>query len=425
MSTGPDSPQFVLTLVHGTFATNAPWTGEKSVLRESLVAALPAGPVEFVPFNWSGRNSHRARFAAGLALRKVLRANLGRHPGSRHLVIAHSHGGNVAAYALRRFRLADRVAGVVALGTPFIEGEPNDLREVAGRVRRGLFLVLAALATLALGQFGLFSIAEPRSYPLFLGAVALAAAACGFLFSRRGPFLARWERDQARAVRRLLFRERLRVPFLCVSTGRDEARLILGLVAAADSLWAWSLRLLLWGQYFLLAGAFFGLPAFAYVVVKEQEDSLGAVIMAALFAVAWVVLWPTLLLLILLTRRVAPLFQSVGSEVLRRAGYEWGVWGGYSFVRSRQAVWPSCVGDVSREVVASRYALWSFAMRHSDLYENPIVLAAIARWILCGNERGDGPTGLIGLSPADRSPAEAVPGEVATGPRATPTRASD
>ena len=115
----PKQPDAVITLVHGTWAQNASWTGANSPLCSALRAAFPN--VLLVPFRWSGANTLRARHNGSQALSAHLRSFIGSHPAARHYIIAHSHGGNVAMYALREDDLRRRIDGLVCLSTPFLQ----------------------------------------------------------------------------------------------------------------------------------------------------------------------------------------------------------------------------------------------------------------------------------------------------------------
>jgi hypothetical protein len=109
---------YIITLVHGTRAPGAPWTQEGSPLRAHLTEAL--GEVSFEVFSWSGKNSVTARAKAAEGLRLHLYACIEKHPTGRQFIIGHSHGGNVALYALRDAKLAQQVAGTICLATPFL-----------------------------------------------------------------------------------------------------------------------------------------------------------------------------------------------------------------------------------------------------------------------------------------------------------------
>lgn len=118
-----------LILVHGTFAKADGWPAENSRFRRELAAALGGLDVEMHAFAWSGwfgtrlNNGHRYRLAAGRQLAELLS-----QPSARcQIVVAHSHGGNVARYALRDDEARAKVAGLVCMGTPFLRVERRDL----------------------------------------------------------------------------------------------------------------------------------------------------------------------------------------------------------------------------------------------------------------------------------------------------------
>ena len=67
-------PSVVITLVHGTFASGAPWTRPDSALR-SRWPGTTERPVCFSVFEWSGGNSHRDRVAASGDLAEHLLAS--------------------------------------------------------------------------------------------------------------------------------------------------------------------------------------------------------------------------------------------------------------------------------------------------------------------------------------------------------------
>ena len=129
----------VIVLVHGTFATNAAWTRPDHSFYKTLKAKID-GRIEI--FVWSGENSHEARLAAGDQLAKFVRAL--KLPLQAHAhVIAHSHGGNVALYALRDAEFSDRVASLCFMGTPFLEVRNRN-------VSKGLRFFASAVGWLAL-----------------------------------------------------------------------------------------------------------------------------------------------------------------------------------------------------------------------------------------------------------------------------------
>ena len=112
-------PAYVCILVHGTFARGAAWTGSDSTLRQHLVKQLGPSAI-FKRFLWSGTNSHGARIEAATQLARFVRCSTEEFPDSPHVFIAHSHGGNVALYALRDQSTSNAIAAIVCMGTPFI-----------------------------------------------------------------------------------------------------------------------------------------------------------------------------------------------------------------------------------------------------------------------------------------------------------------
>jgi hypothetical protein len=132
--------KYVITLIHGTFAGNASWMRSRSLFRAQLRTEIP-DPIVFKVFKWGYfNNSPRARSRATSDLQKRLKRTLLAHPDAIHVVIGHSHGGNVALQALKDPILSARIAAVVCLATPFIAARPRNLRFALGAL---CFLILA------------------------------------------------------------------------------------------------------------------------------------------------------------------------------------------------------------------------------------------------------------------------------------------
>lgn len=113
-----------VTLVHGTFASKAAW-----VRKGPMTRALDAAGIGHQAFIWSGGNSHRARTKAAEELANRLRAE--HKSGVRQAVVAHSHGGNVAAHAVWRLLGTDNGSiPVVALATPFLFAKRRSLHRL-------------------------------------------------------------------------------------------------------------------------------------------------------------------------------------------------------------------------------------------------------------------------------------------------------
>jgi hypothetical protein len=96
LAIAPMGPKFVVTLVHGTFATDAPWMKPDSPLRKRLQARF-GDDIHFEPFNWyPADNSIDARWVAAGRLSSHLEQVKHDYPDAAQYIIAHSHGGNIA-----------------------------------------------------------------------------------------------------------------------------------------------------------------------------------------------------------------------------------------------------------------------------------------------------------------------------------------
>ena|ERR1700722_7003179 len=108
----------VVFLIHGTFAADAKWVDIDGEIARSLRARAA---VKIVPFRWSGLNSHKTRLAAGRDLEKYALDLVCSSSSPNLHFIGHSHGGNVALYALRNLALFNQTKTISFLGTPFIQ----------------------------------------------------------------------------------------------------------------------------------------------------------------------------------------------------------------------------------------------------------------------------------------------------------------
>lgn len=128
-------------LIHGTWGRRSRWTERRSSIYAGLQREFKV-PVE--RFEWSGHNSHRGRIKAATRLAQRLKD----YDRQRVVLVAHSHGGNVAIAAARLVAESAVDVKVITLGTPFL---------VHGRdIDKLLQVTLTALG--ALGLLSLLSI---------------------------------------------------------------------------------------------------------------------------------------------------------------------------------------------------------------------------------------------------------------------------
>ena len=291
--TQPSSPQRVLTLVHGTFAPHAPWTQSDSLFFQSLKQRL-GGEVIHRRITWPGlfgsfaNNGHDYRLAGAKTLVQSLKKSFAEFPDAEHWVIAHSHGGNVALYALRDPEVAQRLEGIVTLAAPFIQCKPRSYSADVITIwpllfmSIGMVLMLVLFAALALYVFHLtgdhatlFTIAGTLAgeIPLFI------------LWLKKDEMPAKFAAWQKATLDKLMLPTPIRQRLLCLSIRRDEAgRLLKGMHRiAAWPHWLWDslLYLPLMLIIFLLA-LIFGDAFLAQMSGKAGWDRVTGALNAAL-----------------------------------------------------------------------------------------------------------------------------------------------
>jgi hypothetical protein len=183
--------QLLITLVHGTWGRgfsprlvrfkqwlreltlrkrSAPfWFEEGSPFLARLSAGLGDIPHKIWPLLWSGANSIFVRDKTAHALADHLSAEHAEHPQATQLVIAHSHGGNIALRAL--YHLRQRADGtkplVVTLATPFVEVHPADFgrRPFFIRVALTLFVIIPLVTIITLPLILFISLLQFLFFP--------------------------------------------------------------------------------------------------------------------------------------------------------------------------------------------------------------------------------------------------------------------
>jgi len=114
----------LITMVHGTWGRRSRWFQENSDFRRALEAGLGKEHITATvrPFLWSGKNSVFARTRAAKELAELL----GSEPDdTSSIVIAHSHGANVAFRAISRLGSRGARIHLITLATPFLRAFPT------------------------------------------------------------------------------------------------------------------------------------------------------------------------------------------------------------------------------------------------------------------------------------------------------------
>jgi hypothetical protein len=128
------------------------WFEEGSPFLARLSADLRDIPHKITSLPWTGKNSIRARDETAHALAKRLSAEHAEHPEATQLVIAHSHGGNIALRALHLLhqpdgsRLCEADGAnplVITLATPCVEVHHADFGPEPTYVRLAVIVAIS------------------------------------------------------------------------------------------------------------------------------------------------------------------------------------------------------------------------------------------------------------------------------------------
>jgi len=138
----------IVTLVHGTSDTQARWTDEDSKIRKGLTQEF-GDRLYITKLQWSGENREDARLNAAKRLFDHINANATYFPSSPHVLVGHSHGGNIIRWALEQLSptAAGKVAAAITISTPFVEIQPRAYIDGI----RFLFLVWRVTLTFVFG----------------------------------------------------------------------------------------------------------------------------------------------------------------------------------------------------------------------------------------------------------------------------------
>jgi hypothetical protein len=151
----------IITIVHGTWGGRRGWRKKiplwfepNSEFRQELCKALYGMEVTIEVLAWSGSNSVVARYKAAVNLARQISTNLNLYPDHRHLVIAHSHGGNIALKAMDIAGSQAFQVRLVTVATPFLQIHSNAL---FARFRLASLAIYIPPATFCLVYAGYFA----------------------------------------------------------------------------------------------------------------------------------------------------------------------------------------------------------------------------------------------------------------------------
>lgn len=397
-------PHYIFTLVHGTFAPQAPWTQPGSQLCQYLEQRFPGCAI--VSPTWSGVNTHSGRLKAATDIGRHLLDQAQKYPGARQFVIAHSHGGTITLHACEEQAVRSAVSGVITMGTPFIHSRRRDLR-VAVRLFRELaklgrslmlewcWVVWLLLVGLAFIIFDIFDESRhfvPLTRTIFTTGclAALLGAVVGSIvwWRRKSTLLAtiagplrrvRAAQRQAYAFMHEPYRHLGDLPLLAIAVDRDEARAGLLLLRALGGL-AHFVHEVLSGFVRPAVWVSFGVGMIVLVDrvhrFYHRTPELADFLMRSAFGIFKFQLWGLCWLAgIALTLHV--LMIAWPTLRFHRLGY------------GEQSIWPNWLLDIhvrKSPGFGQNWSLWKARSsvvfgRHSFFYNDVAVMQAFADWI--------------------------------------------
>lgn len=212
-----------LILVHGTWSPNAAWIQDGSALREAIKQHCPECelPTSFV---WSGANSVTGRKEATEKLIKKIEEN----KDQKNILIAHSHGGNVALQALhgkiKNESIQNSISGVVCLNTPFFTLLRKDTQHMAQ------FAIVSLIMFLGFAFWYPIFIRDDLPYwPIW----PISVSGLLYLIFSRLTYenFKNWIDNRWLVYKRKFQSPRVKsIPFLCLNSGADEAFTFLSVV---------------------------------------------------------------------------------------------------------------------------------------------------------------------------------------------------
>lgn len=221
----------LFTLIHGTFAANSDWLNQTELEQPSgfrgRLAARFLGQMEFsVPSPWGSEKivkvndlTNSARLKGAEKLKEHL---LKQDPETTHYLVAHSHGGNVAMYALQDPEVARRVDGLICLATPFLYP------------RRRPLSILALILSLSIMSLGVLQTiwqsnllnggwaSWMAALGMIIGAIVIPAALTWLVAYERYQDRLKGDKRLSKLLNKLSFSDP-NIPILLIRSSGDEA----------------------------------------------------------------------------------------------------------------------------------------------------------------------------------------------------------
>ena len=118
----------LIILVHGTYGEDPEWKEAKSPMPKYIEENLDFS-CTFYPYKWEAPNTNKARLEGAKKLKEILVEFYEKNEYKDISIIGHSHGGNVALYAVGMLDNPNIVSKIICLGTPFLHFDKNSYKD--------------------------------------------------------------------------------------------------------------------------------------------------------------------------------------------------------------------------------------------------------------------------------------------------------
>ena len=375
----------IFTLVHGTFSANADWIQQSRIsdpngFRAQLAKRFQKD-IEFnVPPPWGSDSllplkdlTNEARLNGAQQLQKTIKdhpylnqeqeKNKGdKKDQTGHFIVAHSHGGNVAMYALQEESVAKKVDGLICLATPFLYPRTRPLSVPA----LALSVIIMSIGLMQyLGTSDLLKGDWLMSVSaILMVALAIVVPACLTCLVAYERFLHKHKGDQRlTSLLKQLSYQNPNIPILLIRSSGDEASGLLRGVQFMNWLGGIGMRLG-GGQLYLLVCAI--AVYLAWVTTYKHAEQLPSFILPLLKQglIASSVIMVILLMALTVSRIL------VGFDAWRWVG-------------EIETMVEDGPPGIPADLIVSQPRTSDLKLSHTQIYNQPETIDAIHRW--CSN----------------------------------------
>ena len=356
------------TLIHGTFSAKADWIHETDELNAQGFRALMKRrfankEIQFdVPPAWGNQGlvplkdlTNKARLEGAEQLKDHIKRDTEKQ---KHFMIAHSHGGNVAMYALQDKSVSEKIDGLICLATPFLYPRLRPLSVTA------LTLSLAIMAIGVMQFIWSLNLLESSwlswlsSLAMMLFAIVIPAALIWLIAYERLLRTRKGDKRLSDLIDRLSYKDP-QIPILLIRASGDEAS---GLLRGTQFLnWLGGVGMRLGGGqlYILVCAAALYLSWMAY----KGSDMVPNFVFPALQK--GLIISSAIMVVLLIALTISRIF--VGFDAWRWVG-------------EIETMVEDGPPGVPAELIVSRPSLSTLTLSHTHIYNQPETVEAIYKW---------------------------------------------